>query len=50
MANQCAKKDAAPPVCAIHRVALVKSEVAIDAVTTIACYVCPVSREVVREG
>jgi hypothetical protein len=49
MAAQCVKKESTPPVCATHGVALLKLEVPIDLVNTLPCFICPVSREVVRE-
>jgi hypothetical protein len=49
MAAQCVKKDVAPPVCATHGVPLLKSEVHIDTLKSVACFICPVSQTVVRE-
>jgi hypothetical protein len=49
MAAPCIKKDVAPPVCATHGVALLKSEVQIDSLKSVACFICPVSKAVVRE-
>jgi hypothetical protein len=49
MSAQCVKKESTPPVCAIHGVALLKSEVPIDVMKTVACFICPVSQAVVRE-
>jgi hypothetical protein len=49
MAPPCVKKDSTPPVCATHGVALLKSEVPIDEMKSVICFICPVSRVVLRE-
>jgi len=47
------KKDSNLPLCGIHNVALKQNQIAIDAnapsLGRITCYVCPISRSVVRE-
>jgi hypothetical protein len=47
------KKDSNVPICDIHNVALKQHQIAIDSnapsLGHITCYVCPVSRSVVRE-
>jgi hypothetical protein len=49
MAAQCVKKESNPPVCAIHGATLMRLAVPIDVVNSVPCYLCPVSRKVVRE-
>jgi hypothetical protein len=47
------KTDSNLPLCAVHNVALRQNQIAIDAnapaLGRITCYVCPISRTVVRE-
>jgi hypothetical protein len=47
------KKGLKPPLCAVHKAALVPKQIAIDAnapgLGYITCHVCPVSQAVVRE-
>jgi hypothetical protein len=47
------KKDSSMPLCNMHNVALKQQQIAIDSnapsLGRITCYVCPISRSVVRE-
>jgi hypothetical protein len=54
MTESCFKKKVSnPPVCGVHNVAIVKRQISIDSnapeLGQINCYICPVSRAVVRE-
>jgi hypothetical protein len=49
MAAHCVKTDSIPPVCATHGAALLKSEVPIDVIKTVASFISPVNNTVVRE-
>jgi hypothetical protein len=54
MPQQCfSRKDSYPPVCAVHKVAVVQKQIAIDAnvpsLGQVTCNMCPVSHMVVRE-
>ena len=54
MMEKCfSKKGSNPPVCEVHKVAVVRKRVAIDpyapALGSVTCILCPVSRAVVRE-
>jgi hypothetical protein len=47
------KKNSNPPICGIHKIALVESQLPIDRnaphLGSIISYVCPVSRQVVED-
>jgi hypothetical protein len=47
------KKDTNPPLCGLHNVPLVKTEISIELIipnsVPISCYVCPVGKEVVSD-
>jgi hypothetical protein len=55
MTESCFKKKISdPPVCGVHNVAIAQRTISIDSnapeLGRITCYICPVSRAVVREG
>ena len=54
MTEQCFnRKDSNPPICGVHKVAVVQRQVSIDPFSPglgrVTCSMCPVSRSVVRE-